>query len=119
MDYNSLLVSQIQGVGHAKTLYEGIGNLDPNDQVNNELNMRLVSCLQSIDTSCFIVNSRPGYTNIDGSMAEIDNTFNQMDETELRRQKEKMKGQAKNKKSVKKLSNKDATSNIGIGISDY
>lgn len=75
---------QKMGTEKQLTIYEGI-NLDPSDAQRNELNMRLVSCLQSFDPSC--VMAHPKNKNIDQCMAEIDQTFGEMDRSELMRQK--------------------------------
>lgn len=88
MDYSSVFVEQSRGVGTLKTFYEGLENLDPCDVVNNELNLKLMSCLQSIDPACIQKNKKPNYKDIDGCMDEIDKTFNDMDESEIRRKKQ-------------------------------
>lgn len=47
---NSLVMSSYEGSTYQKTIYEGVQDMDPYDQASNELNMKLLGVLQSLDS---------------------------------------------------------------------
>ena len=84
--------------------------MDEQDRVGSELNMQLMSVLNSIDTSIFKKSKNPEYLNVEDSMQDIDNTMDVMHVNELKHEANKRKGDEKlhrqNKLTILKMRQK-------------